>query len=73
MKLLNVSELYSLIEQVVKVIIFNIKFFGAHGNRALRNLSIRLQLLQQWGDTLHRNTSNCDTGCSLKQVISDTI
>ena len=38
MKLLNVSELYSLIEQVVKVIIFNIKFFGAHGNRALRNL-----------------------------------
>ena len=29
--------------------------------------SIRLQVLQQW-DSLHRNTSICDTGSSLKQV-----
>ena len=29
--------MYSFIEQVVKVIIFNIKFFVAHGDRAFQN------------------------------------
>ena len=35
----NITELYSLVELVVKAIIFNLKAFVAHSDRALRNSS----------------------------------